>query len=741
MPGDDIQVDSSILTVLMEKLDTDMWAIECARNVIQYGGNIGVFGIVWDAVRRGVAARGLGNYMMGVWSDTVFDPQDMATYMPRVGKDAVIDGNFHAGSRLSILSWSDFAVVSRPDPSRPDDIYVVFLYGVPRADNSEVLSYKVHRWAVANGKSGLERVVHVDDLTEGEIEMLGFDPSEVIEDEGWVNRLINGDPKNPIDYTQIPITCFVLTGRGDKKDTWQGETGRGRPVSRSVINDRFWKPPIPIWAWEFHKTEQKSAWATDAPDDVTVKWREERDHQWRQLHGMSQVISGDDDGVPRDPPEYYSTPILLNDGSTVEFWVLPTTKKGGNPLNNDQFGGARGGAYVLDFDDENYHAINGVRGPGSWGVWNKKVAARTLVRVSPPAWSSASPGEPGVKTDLSRTTLTWNHGPAKVDIQRKIIEWQNEVSKLYDGPLSGLRDLMSGARTQLDNADLTRDLEDLATEFGHIYTRKVIVKVTVEDPTTTDPANQVPGKVPARKPRKRRESKICPKCGQRLPLPGHADGCVLKPNSDPAPVIPQGVLDWDGDLDPDGMGTKVNVPGMVDGPGTKEIEEEHEVPAVSFPYIERSDWSEVSSRGSFIGVSWSPNEKGPDGRYHGVLRVAWGKDGGMLERYPPLVQAHERLCEKYGVGRHDQGKKVAIDEALWSALVRLLSGKIGHVAGQVAAKTFGSDSPIAHMYDGGGGNNEALLYGLSWALYGIQDLERFARTILAQELGAAVSNA
>ena len=272
--SDEIEIDSGILDVLMGPLPEDMWANEATRNIIEYGGSVGVFGIVWDAVVN------YGNYTLGIWSDSLFTPENMSDYMPKIGaKDGHLaqqGGNFHAGSRLSILKWSDFAVVSRPDPAQPDDIYVTYLY-----KDLTTGSYKVYRWAHST-QSGLAKTVHADDITPDEIDMLGFDPTEAVYDPGWINRL-KAEGKL---IGEGPVTCFVLTGRGAMKNTWQGETGKGRPLTRSVINDRFWSPDVPIWCWECNKPEQPDTWLTAPPDGKKVKWKDDDTHQWRQQHGL-----------------------------------------------------------------------------------------------------------------------------------------------------------------------------------------------------------------------------------------------------------------------------------------------------------------------------------------------------------------------------------------------------------------------------------------------------------------------
>ena len=717
MSGDEIHVSSDLLDVLMAPLPTDMFGAEGVRNGQDYGASIVVFGIVWDAVTTN------GNYPLGIWTDSFFDPADMSEYMPEIGSKgghgAVIDGNFHAGSRLSILKWSDFAVVSRPDPSKPDDIYVTFLYKDTTAGN-----YKIYRWA-NNAKSGLARTAHVDDLTQDEIDMLGFDPATTPYDEGWLDRL-QAEGKL---VGNGPVTCFVLTGRGAMKDTWQGETGKGRPMTRSVINDRFWKPSIPVWAWEFNKPDQPDTWLNAPPDGKTVKWKDDGTHQWRRQHGLSQVV----EGTQRDAPEYQEK-VLLDDGTRVEVYVLPINAKGGNPLNNATYAVVRGGGYVIDFKGENYHTVNGRGSLRPWGLWNAKVAKRTIIRVVPPLWSEDNSDDAGVKTELSRSTLSWQQGPVQLSIEYKLQEWQQQFCQLLNTELSGLRDLMSGAVTRVDPVDLTKDLQDLASVFGSLYTEKVMVKVKVDvpDPTATRSG-------PGKRKRQARPSTKCPDCGRNLPLPGHLDSCPRHPaDSQPAPPIPPGQLDWDGDVT-DGPGTKIKSPltPELDPDATKQVEQDQEqdVPTVALPHVQAVDWTDIEGRG-FPAVSWAPTEVGPNGE-HGVIRVAWGSDAS--ERYPTLVQAFDRLCVNYGVADNDAGVRQVVEDALWGAVVRLLAGKFGHVSGQSTSGTFPKDGELQGISTTQ--DHPVVVTGLTVALYGIQDLERFAVSILSQVLGAAIADA
>ena len=270
--GEELTISTGILNVLMKNTEENIFAAEATRNGQQYGASMVVFSPVWDAVRR------TGNYTLGIWTDSVFLPENMDAYMPRIGEtdfEAIVNGNFHAGSRLSMLGWSDFAVVSRPDPKKPDDIFVTFLY------QAEDGSYRTRRWT--NGWASplrRQKVIRADDLTDDEIDMLGFDPMEIPTDEGWLNRLETAGKKP----NRVPMTCFVLCGRGDHRDTYQGQTGTGRPLTRSVINDRFWKPTIDVWAWEVQNPDQRDQWLTVPPDGKKggVPWKVDSSHQWRQ---------------------------------------------------------------------------------------------------------------------------------------------------------------------------------------------------------------------------------------------------------------------------------------------------------------------------------------------------------------------------------------------------------------------------------------------------------------------------
>lgn len=673
----------------MASVPEDAWVFETARNGFQYGASMVVYGPVWDAVRE------TGNYTLGVWTDSEFLPADMSGYLPKVGeKDlgdgAQVGGNFHAGSRLSILRWSDFAVVSRPDPQRPDDVYVIFLYKHDK-------SYRVHRWT--NGLASdlrMTKVIHVDDVTDDEIEMLGFDPAEIPYDEGWINRL----ESEGVDPDSVPMTCFVLVGREGHRDTIQGETGQGRPITRSVLNDRFWKPPIPVWAWEIQTPDKRDNWLKAPPDGQNVKWKVDGSHQWRRNHGLSQAV-GDAAKI-----EFQKT-VVLNDGTFVETYVMDKEP------DNAAYSIVRGGGFVIDFQGENYHSHRGRAAMNQWGIWNRRIADRTIVRVIPPVYSEENPSVGGVTTDLARSVLTWKQGPSTHPYESKLQQWQHEYRQRLNDELLELRKLMAGTETEVDEVDVTKDLEDLASQFGDLYTRREKVRREEE--------------VPSRRRRRRRESKPCPECGNNLPFPGHADGCSLKPEPRDKTKVEKGKKSHTGDKDPDAA-------GPANGATKKVIREvEQDVPAVSFPVISPADWSDLG-RG-FKAIAWNPDYQ--DEGHRGELKVAWGVDHDSPDRYPALAQAYSHLCERYGVDDDNLAAKQAVEKALWRALVRLLSGKFGHFMGQLETNIPVDDKAVEDVRSNP--DNEAIVYGLTMALYGIQDLERFATPILSQELGSSLA--
>lgn len=696
--GNEVEVSSKILIPLMNDVDQDAWISETVRNGIQYGASMVVLGPVWDAVKW------KGNYPVGIWTDSVFTPEEMADYLPKVGEKDGEGGqtnfNFHAGSRLSILKWSDFAVVSRPDPTKPDDIFVTFLY------QSDDGAFRVHQWE--NGPAsvlGMQKVVHVDDLTDSEIEMLGFDPAEVIYDEGWVNRLAEGKKGGFIDPDSIPVVCFILVGRGEMRDTWQGETGKGRPITRSEVNDRFWKTPITIWAWEFQTPDQRDKWLTEPPGDG-IGWKVDSSHQWRQLYGLSQVV---ETGREKELIEYEHS-VMLDDGTLVEFFVF-AAEEGKKVLDNSVYGAARGGGYVIDFQGENYHGQNGSTSLRQWGVWNKRVAERTIVRVIPPVWTE---GTSGVQTDLPRKTLQWKQGPSQISIETKVSQWQKECRELLNSELSGLRELMSGTSIQMDSADITRDLSDLAAELGPLYTRRERRLI------------QSVYRARERRKRRKRESMVCPECGQKLPFPGHHAECSLKPAPRPTSEVKPGKDTHKGEKDDQAGGRNE---GEVEKTKTEEVEVE--VPSVTFPKVEAANWSDLPEGRGFAGISWEPEYD--DGTHRGCLKVAWGATPD--ERYPALNQAFDRLCDKYGVASDNHAAKDAIERALWTALVRLLSGKYAHFMGQL--EDLPKDSPALEVRQVA--DHQIMVSGMTMALYGIQDLERFATPILSHTLGSALA--
>jgi hypothetical protein len=327
---------------------------------------------------------------------------------------------------------------------------------------------------------------------------------------------------------------------------------------------------------------------------------------------------------------------------------------------------------------------------------------------------------------LERSFLWWEQGPSKTEIAVKIQEWQHQTAAMVNRgrELEGLLELMAGATAPISTLDLTKDMEELATELGAIYTKRVVVRRHVQDPTAT-----MAGVGTAA--RKRRERTTCPECYHKLPFPGHADNCSLKPKARTKKPVEKGKFSHSGNVDPSGTGAGQ---GQVPDPNaTIEVDEEIDIPAVTFCHIEPKDWDQA-----WEAASWHPLEMGPKGE-PGVLRVAWGIDPIDPMRYPTLIQAHTKLCERYGVAADNQPARIEVEKALWSAMYRLLKGKFGHLFGQLDAGTFPRDSIIKDIRETE--DHPVLVYGVTMALYGIQDLERFASPILSQTLGPAIANA
>ena len=435
------------------------------------------------------------------------------------------------------------------------------------------------------------------------------------------------------------------------------------------------------------------------------------------------------EGGRRELPEYDKS-VLLDDGTIIEIRVFPETAKGKSPLDNAAYAVVRNGGYVVDFQGENYHTDRGVDAVGGWGIFNGKMAPRTLIRAIPPVWSAADPDAGGMVTDIARSKLSWQEGPSTKSIERKLSDWRKQIRLMMaseDAELGDLLRLMSGGSRDesIDSFDITRDLSDLATEMGPLYTRKVIVTIEVPDPDATKPG---PGRA-----RRKRETTTCPECYHKLPFPGHADDCSLKPAPpEPKEVLP-GRLDWDGDPDPN---SGIDGRPVPDPDATKEEDHEIEIPNVTFCHVEPVDWGDLRHGRSWYIASWSPEQIGPQGQ-QGVLRIGYGKDALSTDRHPYMIQARERIAESYGIALTNQDGMHKIDAALWTTIYRLLAGKFGHVLGQWDAGTFPADSPISDLRDRE--DHPAILYGVTWTLSGIQDLERFVRPILSQTLGPVLA--
>jgi hypothetical protein len=87
------------------------------------------------------------------------------------------------------------------------------------------------------------------------------------------------------------------------------------------------------------------------------------------------------------------------------------------------------------------------------------------------------------------------------------------------------------------------------------------------------------------------------------------------------------------------------------------------------------------------------------------------------------------------VAPDNHAAKDVIERALWTALVRLLSGKYAHFMGQL--EDLPKDSPALEVRQVA--DHPIMVSGMTMALYGIQDLERFATPILSHTLGSALA--
>ena len=337
MEGVDIQADGTA-SIDIQGLSAlpNQWIREIAVNSDDYGDDdtLLVYSPVWDAVRES------GVYWAGGWTNTVFTPEKMADYMPFMGRGestADPDGNFHMGLRISVLTWADLVIISRPDPA--GDAFVSFLF----KNASGTYQARKYKWdEIVNGKKKFftGTVVPYSCMTQEYRDELGFDPYRAIEDEGWRYRL-KASGKNP---AAEPVTLFVLRGR-DGADTYNGNDPKNpRPVTRSVFNDRIWKAPRESWGWEFNTPEQRDNWITDAPDGKIVKWKDDERHQWRQLVGQSHIVRPHDKGKSR---LLVNESVTAPDGTVIEVYVV--TGEAGAKLDDAVYGLTRYGGYVIDY--------------------------------------------------------------------------------------------------------------------------------------------------------------------------------------------------------------------------------------------------------------------------------------------------------------------------------------------------------------------------------------------------------
>ena len=694
---------TAMVNLLGSSMLANQWIREMTINAEDYGDQdtLLVFSPVWDAVRRG------GQYWLGAWTDTVFDPAKMASFMPDLGEGdgaADPDGNFHCGLRIATLKWTNLIGISRPDPK--GETYVTYLYLEENPKSPLYMKYRVFQWDYEDDAGVLYEkatIVPADVLEPADIAMLGFDPLKAVEDEGWVNRLtapgVGKDPK------KVPVTLFVLQGRNGA-DTFVGnDPGNLRPITRSVYNDRIWKAPVQTWAWEVGAPAQRSTWLTAPPDGKLVKWKVDDSHQWRRNNGLSHIFRAyDDQGNKRLLVEEV---VTHPDGTEFEVFVIDPDV---TSLDNAQYGLARGGGYVLDFNGENYHGGNSVVG---FGVYNGDIARNTFIRLIPPT-RKRNRGV-GVKTDTTRTSLLWDEGNGNsVNIDRKLEEWKHWFNNEGGMPAALDALLEASMNTAPVSPNELEDLKDLANDLGDYY------KITVR--------KNVPVVVPGPSPRTRRKrvSKICDECGAYLPLPGHVVGCSKKPpKPNPAPPIPQGEETWDGDpedMPPKGKGGK-------GGSNVTVLREQDVEEGVGFPEIVPVDNSTLALSTGFLTCEWvAPTPAHPRGR----ILVGFGDRNGSNDRHPILQTTLEHLAGRYNV-KVGQPKMRLVEEALWRAIRRVLAGTSGHSRGQATAY-----AQLQHLLDTSG--SEEIRWGLSYALLGIEHLERFANPILRNTLGRQLSN-
>jgi hypothetical protein len=116
----------------------------------------------------------------------------------------------------------------------------------------------------------------------------------------------------------------------------------------------------------------------------------------------------------------------------------------------------------------------------------------------------------------------------------------------------------------------------------------------------------------------------------------------------------------------------------------------------------------------------------------GAVNVAWGAQGSAdPDRHPILVVSVDRVADRFGVKPGD-ARYIKVEEAVWRVIKRILVGKLGHFHGQGPAY-----DTVDKMWETSG--SEAMRWGLSFSIFGVEHIEKFAVPILTHVLGPTVA--
>jgi hypothetical protein len=458
------------------------WGRELARNGIEANATLIRFGVEWE----GVIASGV--YRMQYADDGHgMTKAQLHEYMATLGKGGKVVGgphdNYALGSRMTLLPWNSNGVV--------------------------VIS-------VVDGEANMVKMMFDPDAADGEGEYVLEEVSW--EDEGgphiatvyppYFDSELNLNWADTIpDFVKNAGhgTTFILLGRGDIENTFEGDVERSerhRELGRKYFNARFWELPEGVTIQVYELPEDQSKWPTSRDDTATGQYRSVRGArsliEYKKSSGEEFVAAKDTIGLP--------------DGTKVHWWLRtePVVETGGLGGKSGYIGVLyRGELYSLAYADrEDGDTKVGAAVFRQFGIGSDSVRRRVFLIIEPPEYDEAT-GTGGVAPSTGRADLYWM-GAGLSARSVKPSDWAEPFGEKMP------KEILDAINAEYESREHSDDQEERFRRVMDRFSKRwrtQRARVQAEDTdTTTTPSSpgsspRAPIDSPTPRPRKKRTTK------------------------------------------------------------------------------------------------------------------------------------------------------------------------------------------------------------------------------------------